>query len=87
MCSPAMCTWFLTQLLQGRDPVLVPMILRDGGDTASHQAVRQSLHGQLGRVQATDQGLETLVGERRLAAIELDNPEGGGAEDGSYTQV
>lgn len=33
------CVCFLTQLLQGRDSVLVSMVLRDGGDTATHQGV------------------------------------------------
>lgn len=65
---------FLTQLLQGRDPVLVSVVLRDGGDASTHQALRQRLHGHLGRIQSTDQSLETLVGERRLPAVQLYDP-------------
>lgn len=69
---------FLTQLLQGWNAVLVPVVLGDGGDTASHQTVGQRLHWQLGGVQAADQGLETLVGEGGLAAIQFDDSEGEG---------
>lgn len=68
---------FLTQFLQGRDPVLVSVVIRDGGYAATHQGVRQRLHGHLGGIQSTDQGLETLVGERRLPAIQLYDPEEG----------
>lgn len=71
---------FLTQLLQGRNTVLVPMVLGDRGDAASHQTVGQRLYWQLGGVQAADQGLETLVGKGRLAAIQLDDSVEGGAQ-------
>lgn len=72
---------FLTQLLQGRNTILVPMVLGDGGDAATHQTVGQRIYWQLGGVQAADQGLETLVGERRLAAVKLDDSVKGGARD------
>lgn len=75
--SVGLCVCFLTQLLQGRDSVLVSMVLRDRGDAATHQAFRERLHRHLRRIQSTDQGLETLVGERRLPPIELyDSGEG-----------
>lgn len=72
--SAVVCVCLLTQLLQGRDPVFVSVVLSDGGDTATHQGVRQGLHRHLRRIQSTDQGLETLVGERRLPAIQLYDP-------------
>lgn len=65
---------FLTKLFQGRDPVLVSVVLTDGGDAATHQGVRQRLHGHLRRIQSTDQGLKTFVGKRRLPAIQLYDP-------------
>ena len=65
---------YLTQLLQGWDPIFFLVVLGDGSDTATHQCVWQSLHGHLRWVQATDQGLETLVGERRLPSIQLYDP-------------
>lgn len=72
--SAGVCVLFLTQLLQGRDPELVAVVLRDGGHTAAHERVRQRLHRHLRRIESTDQGLETLVGERRLRTIQLYNP-------------
>lgn len=80
---------FLTQLLQRRDAVLFPVVLRDGRDAAAHQRVRQRLHRHLGRVQPAYQRLETLVGERRLSAVQLDDPSDGGTKNNKpiYTEV
>lgn len=79
---PYLCVQFLTQLLQRRHPILVSVVFRNRGHTSTHEGVRQSVHGHLGWIHSTDQGLETLVGERRLPAIELYDPGvgGGGAE-------
>lgn len=56
------------------------MVLGDWGDTASHQIVGQRIYWQLGGVHTADQGLETLVGKGRLAAVQLDDSVKGGAQ-------
>lgn len=76
---------YLTKLLQGRDPILVSVVLQDGGYAVRHEAVWQSLHRHLRRIQATDQCLEALVGKRGLATVQLYNP--GGVKEETLAQL
>lgn len=65
----------LTKLLQGRNPKLLVMIIRKRSGAGAHDFCCDGLGGSLHRLHPADEGLEALVGEWRLATIELDDPD------------
>lgn len=66
----------LTQLLQGGNPKLVIMVVRQWCSASSHDVRRNGLSRHLHRFHATDEGLEPLVGKRGLTPIQLYDPVG-----------
>lgn len=69
----ALCS-SLTELLKGRDPELVVVVLGQRRRALAHDLGRDGLGGNLHGVHAADERLEPLVGERGLAAVQLDDP-------------
>lgn len=59
----------LTELLQGGDPILVIMVIRQRRCAFSHDFCSDGLGWHLHRLHTTDEGLKPLVGERRLTPI------------------
>lgn len=70
------CLNSLTQFLQGGDPELVVVFVRQRCSAFSHDLSRDGLCRHLHRLHVTNEGLEPLVGERRLTPIQLYDPAG-----------
>lgn len=64
----------LTQFLQGGDPELVIVVFRQGRSAFAHDVGCDGLCRHLHRIHVTDEGLEPLVGEGRLAPVQLYDP-------------
>lgn len=65
----------LTKLLQGRNPKLFIVIIRKRSAAGAHDFCCNGLGRSLHCLHPADEGLEALVGEWRLAPIELYDPE------------
>lgn len=66
----------LTELLQGGNPELVIMVIGQRRAALPHDVGRDGLCRDLHCLHTTDEGLEPLVGERRLTPIQLYDPAG-----------
>lgn len=64
----------LTQFLQGGDSELFVVVVRQRRGAFAHDLGCDGLHWHLHWIHAADEGLEPLVGERRLTAIQLYDP-------------
>lgn len=65
----------LTQFLQGGNPKLVIVVVRQRRSAFSHDFSRDGLGRQLYWIHTADESLEPLVGEGGLTSVQLYDPE------------